>query len=336
MVWARPPPRRRTGGPCDTARRAPRRIDDDGGVVGTEGVAGYLGAGPGQDPAAELARDVGEGVGRGTGDRTRRPAPPVGRAAVLDVLGENDEVAPDGCLACERHGVGDVGVDVVPRLELDEGDPQRAHAPDGTRVDRPRRHSRQTQFRPRARTSCDPPLEEGSLRAVRRQRQGPLVGSRRLVPATEPPQEVRARGVEEPVLRHRGVGAERVHGGQSSRQPLDLRQRHRPVEVHHRRRRHPPEHLVQAQDLPPVRVGRGRRLVVNSRDRRLELVWPNPPHPQRPLHEHPAFRDPRRIPARPILILEQDHLPARSLPRRPARIGEQHQGQQARRLGLAG
>ena len=55
---------------------------------------------------------------------------------------------------------------------------------------------------------------------------------------------------------------------------------------------------------------------------------------QRPLHERDAFLDLRAIPERAILVFEQNHLAGRRRPGGAPRFVQQHQRQQAHRLGL--
>ena len=57
---------------------------------------------------------------------------------------------------------------------------------------------------------------------------------------------------------------------------------------------------------------------------------------QRALDERPALGDPAGVPARPVLVVEQDELPVRPDPRLPASVVEEHQRQQAHDLGLVG
>ena len=92
----------------------------------------------------------------------------LGRAAVLHVLGEHHQVGVDGRLVGERRGPGDVVVDVVPRLDLDEGDAQVSAWPDGTRPIR--RTDRLTVPSPRglrSRRPCDPQRGSRASNAAR-------------------------------------------------------------------------------------------------------------------------------------------------------------------------
>ena len=55
---------------------------------------------------------------------------------------------------------------------------------------------------------------------------------------------------------------------------------------------------------------------------------------QRQLDQPPAFVDLFAVPQRPILLLEQQQLAIARLARRPTRVVQQHQREQAGRLGL--
>ena len=76
-----------------------------------------------------LAGDALERGGRRARDGAGGRAEAGLRAAVLDVLGEHHEVGADRRLGGERRGPRDVVVDVVARLDLDEGDAQHRHGP---------------------------------------------------------------------------------------------------------------------------------------------------------------------------------------------------------------
>ena len=171
----------------------PGRIDDDGRVVGAQRVAGHLRSGPGEHPAAVLARDGGERVGRGARDRARGPTPArrACRGTGRTPGGRRGRCRRRPRVRARRRGRCWRRRRPAPRTG--RGRPAACAWRDGTRVhERRRRTGAALSSSARARTSRDPSPEERPLRAVRRQRQGPLVGGRRLAPATEPPQEVRA------------------------------------------------------------------------------------------------------------------------------------------------
>ena len=93
---------------------------------------------------------------------------------------------------------------------------------------------------------------------------------------------------------------------------------------------------VEGSDLGPVGVGWRGRLVVQDGDRGLELVRAGPAHLQGPCHQRLTFGDPRGVPARSVLVAEQDQLSGRPDACLPARIVQEQECQQRGRLGLIG
>ena len=71
-------------------------------------------------------------------------------------------------------------------------------------------------------------------------------------------------------------------------------------------------------------------------DGRPELVRPRLPHPQRLDQEALAVGDHGPVPAGPVLLLEQDQVPAVVCAGRPAGVGQQQEGEQAQHLGVPG
>ena len=88
------------------------------------------------------------------------------------------------------------------------------------------------------------------------------------------------------------------------------------------------------EDLRPVGVLGARGLVVDRRDRRLQLIRADRAPRQRRGDERDAFGDGFAIPERAILLVERDQLAVRSGPRRAAGIGQQHQRQQSGDLAV--
>ena len=94
--------------------------------------------------------------------------------------------------------------------------------------------------------------------------------------------------------------------------------------------------IVELQDLPPVRRGRGGRVAVDGVDRRLDLVWAGR---LRRRHRRTsawpsAMR--RAIPEAPVLIGEQDEVAVRGRARGASRLDEQHQREQPHDLRFVG
>ena len=71
-------------------------------------------------------------------------------------------------------------------------------------------------------------------------------------------------------------------------------------------------------------------------DRGLQRVGAHGPRGERGRREREALVDLRAVPARAVLILEQHELAVRRRARLAARVVEQHQREQAARLGRAG
>jgi hypothetical protein len=98
------------------------RGDQDAGVVWPVGIHGGLGEAACEDPRIVAAGDLAERLGEWTGDRPGGSAKAVVAAAVLEVLGQDDKSGTAGRgLGGELRGAPDVGIDVVGRIELDEG-----------------------------------------------------------------------------------------------------------------------------------------------------------------------------------------------------------------------
>ena len=179
-------------------------------------------------------------------------------------------------------------------------------------------------------------LEERALGAVRRQLERPAVRRRGLGPALQASQHVGPRGVQVRVGLEGPVGRDAVHHREAHLGSVGHRDGDREVELDDRGRVHPGEGRVERRDLRPVRVGRRRGLVVERRDRRLELIRAGPAGRERPLHEGAALADPSGVPARPILVVEQDELALRADPGLAPGVVEEHQRQQPDASGSSG
>ena len=102
----------------------------------------------------------------------------------------------------------------------------------------------------------DPPLEEAPLRLLRRQRQRPFVRGDRTLAPTESRQQIRSRRVHQVIVLERAARDDRIHQGEPRRGAVAHRDRHRAVELDHRRWIDLEQHVVQAGDLRPVRLRR--------------------------------------------------------------------------------
>ena len=112
--------------------------------------------------------------------------------------------------------------------------------------------------------------EEGPLCGVTGLAQRPPVGGGSFVPAFEPPQEVGSGRVHQVIVAE--VVLDRGDHRQSGLGPRGHRNRHRPIEAHHRRGPQAFERSVQGLDLLPVRVLRRRCSRMQRSDRGLDLI----------------------------------------------------------------
>ena len=138
-----------------------------------------------------------------------------------------------------------------------------------------------------------------------------------------------ADGVEAIVAGHPRIIVERLHELESRGWTMHHRRRNRSAERDHRIVGHPLEQAIQREDLGPVRVLDPRRLVVNRRDRRLQLIRADRPLGQRAGNQRDAVGDRALIPERSILLVEGYQLAVRAGARGAARVREQEERKQA-------
>jgi hypothetical protein len=108
------------------------------------------------------------------------------------------------------------------------------------------------------------------------------------------------------------------------------------VEGDHRAGRDPVQQPVQPEDLPPVGALGSDRLVVQGGDRGLQLVGADRRAGQRLGDQGDLLGDGPRVPQTAILLGERHQLAAGAGPPRPARVGEQHQREEAGDLAVLG
>ncbi len=174
--------------------------------------------------------------------------------------------------------------------------------------------------------------------APRQTRPGPAPAGRLPRPRrpAQAAQEVGPRGVEQVVAGQLARGLELVDDRKAGVEPPGHGDGDGPVERHHRRRHDLGQQLVQRGDLRPVGVGDIGGAGVARRDRRLQLVRAGPPMAQRRLQAPVGLVDLGPVPQGTVLVLERDQVARRVQAGAPARVMEQHQRQQAGRLGLVG
>ncbi|MHC2316297.1 hypothetical protein ACVIHC_003343 [Bradyrhizobium diazoefficiens] len=102
------------------------------------------------------------------------------------------------------------------------------------------------------------------------------------------------------------------------------------VELDHRRRIDPQQHLVEPADLRPVGRLKARRARMQRGDRGLHRIGLRPAgYAQCVVHETQTRLDLRAIPERAVLLFQQHDVADRRRASGAARVVQQHQGQQA-------
>ncbi len=136
------------------------------------------------------------------------------------------------------------------------------------------------------------------------------------------------------VVREGPACQDRVDEREPRRGAVAHRHRDRPVQRDHRGGIGAYQHVVESHDLGPVRGGRGGGLRVHRRDRGLQRVGADAARGERPLDQGGALRDLIPAPPRAVLVVQQHQLAGRPGARGPPRLVQQHQSQEAHRLGL--
>ena len=123
------------------------------------------------------------------------------------------------------------------------------------------------------------------------------------------------------------AGVDAVERGQSGRRTLGQTDRHCAVQLDDRRRRHGGQRGVEADDPRPVGRLPGCRPSVAGGDGRLQSIGPGGVERTGALEAGQAARDARAVPARAVLLGEQDELAVGVGARRRARGLQLHQRQ---------
>jgi hypothetical protein len=95
------------------------------------------------------------------------------------------------------------------------------------------------------------------------------------------------------------------------------------------------QQVVEGEDLRPVGVLGARRLVVHGGDRGLHLKRAHRERRQRVADERHALGDGAAVPEAAVLLGERDERAVGRRPGRAARVGEQHQREQAGDLAVS-
>src|SRR5688572_27860634 len=107
---------------------------------------------------------------------------------------------------------------------------------------------------------AEPPFETLALRLLTREAEGPLVGRAGFNGPSQPPAEIRPRRMSEVIRGQIATCQERVDQGQTRQGPVPHRDGGGAVQLDHGRRLRAGEHVVQPDDLHPVRRGGALRL----------------------------------------------------------------------------
>ena len=133
-----------------------------------------------------------------------------------------------------------------------------------------------------------------------------------------------------------GEGARELVGRrQAGLRAVDHGHGDRPPEGDQRARRYPGQQIVEREDLRPVGARDRGGLAVHRGDRGLELVRAERAGTgQRPRDEFGALRDERPVPAGAVLLKQRDERAVRGDPGGPPGVGQHHEREQARGLGV--
>ena len=99
---------------------------------------------------------------------------------------------------------------------------------------------------------------------------------------------------------------------------------------------HPPEQIVEREDLRPVGVFGARCFIVDRRDGSLQCVTSDGSFLERVREQCDAFCDSGLVPQGAVLLVERDELAGGSGARGATGIGEEHKGEQTGYLGIVG
>ena len=135
---------------------------------------------------------------------------------------------------------------------------------------------------------------------------------------------------------HAIVGVQCAEHRETRSRSVDHRDGDRPIERHDGAGRDLLEHVVQGEDLRPVRLVIARRFVVDRGDRRLELIRPDRCPAEGVADDPDALLDLRPVPQGAVLFGEGDQGAVRGGPRRAPGIGQQHERQQPGDLAVLG
>src|SRR5256885_1235872 len=151
------------------------------------------------------------------------------------------------------------------------------------------------------------------------------VALRRLVRGSQTAQQVGPRGMQQVIPVEVAGGGELVDEREGRPRALHHGDRRRAIQGDDGRGLQALEHVVEPDDLGPVRVLGPRRLAVQGRDRRLQRERTGPA-PKRLLDERQRFGDLLVIPAATILLVQKDEIADRVETRVAPCVVQQHDG----------
>src|SRR6266581_7038516 len=162
--------------------------------------------------------------------------------------------------------------------------------------------------------------EELALARVARERGRAFELRAPLVQAAELDEEVAAHSRQKVVGLESRIGGERIDERQPLRRAERHRHRDRAIQLDDGGGRELGERIVERRDARPVRLRRGARARVADGDRRLECIRTEPAaEPLGALERRETAAHEQMIPARAVLIEQEDRLSRRADPRERAR-----------------
>jgi hypothetical protein len=180
-----------------------------------------------------------------------------------------------------------------------------------------------------------PIQQQVSFTGVPSHRRGPCEFLSGFVQSAEFLQKISANAGEQVVVLQGGIISQRIDQLETGGGPRGHADGHRPIQLNYRRRFDATQFVVQSSDPRPVGVSRRNRSRMTSRNRSLNRIGPvRSAEPFGPLECGQATPDQQSIPARTILIEQQDGLAGRIHARFGARCLNLHQRDQAVHLGF--
>ena len=151
---------------------------------------------------------------------------------------------------------------------------------------------------------CQSLLDEPPLRPLRREGERFLVRHPRVSPSAKPAAQIGAGRMREMILVETAALEQGIDQRQPRLRPVAHRHGRGPVQLDHRRPLATQQHVVQSNDLGPIRRGRECRGGVTRGDRRLHLIRACLAPTKRRVEQPDSLVDGVAIPARAVLRFE--------------------------------